>query len=168
MEVKVFLFPELNKPDNYPSLEHYYTAREQLNKFQLDLKAYKLDRLVREVADKIAKPNLIAEHNLTSYPLDIPYFGKDKPNDRPDEAVYSDIWHIHIATTSTELNHKNWRNKAQEFRTSDRFIIYCRGLFNQNYFCILAVEDPPAHDKLNDAIIQSNMIAAARRFREKY
>lgn len=89
------------------------------------------------------------------------YFGKDTPNDFPEFVAIEDIWHIHIADSILSES-PEWNEQCT---TSDTMIVYCYGDLDQEHIFIIAIEEPPAHEKNYDNNYREKWVTAARAFR---
>ena len=69
-------------------------------------------------------------------------FGKDVPYSETGAAKDSELWHMHLAEGVPFPT-----TQRQDSRTSDRHLVYCQGIFNENSYFLLAILDPDAHSR---------------------
>lgn len=87
-------------------------------------------------------------------------FGRDAPLIRPSEAKFSGLHHIHLGSFNAIT--------YQYSRTSDSWLIYATGFLNQDYFLLIDILTPDAHDRANNIDLMNKYIEIANKFRETY
>ena len=74
-------------------------------------------------------------------------FGRDVLTERPYDAKDNELYHVHLLE---EKNIKRLYLRDKYNRTSDTFLFYCSGLYNQNYYLLIAIVWNGAHEFLNN------------------
>ncbi|QUX92067.1 toxin YafO [Marinomonas sp. A3A] len=94
------------------------------------------------------------------------HFGRDGDNNRPTICKEENVWHIHLA--HLPIHFTKWpKIRNQQARTSDKCLIYCPGYFNENHYLLIAILDPPAHEKQEDMPLMEQIGREAEAFRRE-
>lgn len=93
-------------------------------------------------------------------------FGKDGGFGRPRQAVEEELRHVHLFPHGAP-EFIAWMevHKRSGRKTSDRILIYTRGLYDPDAYYLIAVADPDGHEKMNQAALVAYWITAAEAFR---
>lgn len=94
-------------------------------------------------------------------------FGRDVIFDFPDKFLVDEVWHIHLNIKG----HTLWPpNKNQFSCTSDDYLIYTRGFFNEKMYSLLGVVTPKAHEQMpsHDTRLLSYFANIAAEFRNSH
>lgn len=110
-----------------------------------------------------------------SDPSNVPwYVGLDAPLERPTQAMMADLNHIHMYDPSECCKNqwtygdfpRNRREKQPYKRTSDKWLLYTRGMWDSEKYHVLGLVDPDAHAKCRSMAFVGTYIDAAEQFRE--
>lgn len=81
------------------------------------------------------------------YPSFFGHYGKFENNPRAE-----DLSKLHIASIA-DLTSSQWQSKRGYQRKSDHFVVYCRHWYERNYFQILDIVTPNAHNRIDSLIV---------------
>lgn len=93
-------------------------------------------------------------------------FGRDVPYDHPNTyppVKEEDVRHLHLLDPS-----KAPAKALQYYRTSDYHLVYCCGIQNDDYYLLIDILGPEAHEKARRNTIMSTITIQASRFRDQY
>lgn len=94
-------------------------------------------------------------------------FGRDAPLDRPKEAREEELKHVHVLGAS-QFKLERLHLKRQFSRTSDAFLVYCRGIANSNAFLLLTIFWQDAHSRSESIDIMKALAKDAEKFRVRF
>lgn len=117
---------------------------------------------VYDALDKVVY-DLARDFKLYKQGYSLSVFGKDGAYIRPDDIQPHELCHVHLMTR----NDNNYLSSKQDGRTSNRALVYARGLKNRNSYLLIAVLEPPAHDKAQDYEYMRFLAAIAAEFRRQ-
>jgi mRNA interferase YafO len=121
---------------------------------------YKVTVDVYNELDKVVY-GLAKDFKLYKQGYSFSVFGKDGAYIRPDDIQPHELCHVHLMTRKDT----NYLNSYQDSRTSDRALVYARGIKSRNSYLLIAVLEPPAHDKAQDYEFMRFLAAIAAEFR---
>lgn len=87
-------------------------------------------------------------------------FGRDAPLVRPSDARFAGLHHLHLGNFNA-INH-------QYHRTSDSWLIYATGFYQQNKIILIDILTPDAHQRANNIDLMNEYIKIANKFREQF
>lgn len=91
------------------------------------------------------------------------YFGRDGDFSRHHGAKFSQLRHLHLAESGT------WPPQKRQYdRTSDRWLIYCPGFWQDHIYLLIAVLEPHAHVQANRTDLINGLVRIAEDFRNKF
>ncbi|MCP4696160.1 MAG: hypothetical protein GY862_04835 [Gammaproteobacteria bacterium] len=91
------------------------------------------------------------------------YFGRDGDFSRHTGARMEELRHLHLDETGLWLS-----TQRQYSRTSDRWLIYCRGFYDPDKYLLIAIIEPDAHQKTRNALLLDALTNYGTDFRNKY
>jgi len=93
-------------------------------------------------------------------------FGKDVLYDHmntPRIILDEKVWHVHMI----ELSKVFPRYIRQERKTSEKHLVYCKAVMNDNHYYLITILEPNAHDLAHNRDLMIRLGKIAERFREK-
>ena len=91
------------------------------------------------------------------------YFGRDADFSIHSGARLAELRHLHLAQTGT------WHpRQRQNGRTSDRWLIYCAGLYDPDKYLLIAILEPDAHRQARKGFILDGLVNYADDFRNRF
>ncbi len=86
-------------------------------------------------------------------------FGRDAPLQRPSDALFAGIQHLHIGSFNKITD--------QYYRTSDDWLIYATGMFTDSYL-LIDILSPDAHTRAENFDVMSRYIKLGNSFRNQF
>lgn len=82
--------------------------------------------------------------------------GKDVPFHWPASVVAAEVQHVHLVPLDSTC------------RTSDEFLVYTQGFEHPQYYLLLAIFNPNAHELSNNTLLMSQLADVAEAFRSQF
>lgn len=94
-------------------------------------------------------------------------FGRDAEYNHPNGPPIireEKVAHLHLEDPNSPWEKQNF----QFNKTSDIHLVYCQGFYNEDYYLLMALLSPDAHEQALDNNIMYNLGLMAKKFRERY
>ncbi|MCD1588152.1 type II toxin-antitoxin system YafO family toxin [Halomonas sp. IOP_14] len=92
------------------------------------------------------------------------YFGRDAPYMQPHQASRAMLCHLHVHLPPGAFKHR----QAQQYQTSDTFIVYCQHELYESKVLIIDILHPDAHTKSKDKKRMLYLAHIAQCFQEQF
>jgi mRNA interferase YafO len=122
---------------------------------------------LRQILTDAERSALVADFKRYLSGASVPNFGRDELYDHPHTPPLiraEEVAHIHLED-STRPWPRGW-DPAR--RTSDAHLVYCRGVLNSDYYLLMAILRPDAHEQARHFNIMAKLGVMAETFRRQY